>query len=535
MTFPFRPQGSQPPGFVRLVGGLLLIMNLLAIAASAWLLAQNRRHYRERAEIQSLNLAEVLEENVDDTIERIDLAIQSVKEEVEHDPASPRERAFLKSQFHRTGLINALGILDNQGKVRDGAPSGASLHDAGDRDFFLHLQRTPGAGLYLSAPFRMEPGDSWQITLARRLDRPDGGFSGVVFANLPLDLLAQPLGQLNVGPKGAVSLRSGDLRFLARHPLRPDLAARIGDPSFTGPYLQAIRSGRRSTQFTARSVMDGEIRTYTLQRIEHSGLFILVGLSQRDYLQPWWHQVIYAACALLIMILLTLALGWQTRASWIRHLEDQKHMRDQEEKYRVLAENASAVIWTLDPDGRLTFVSPSIFRQRGWTSEEFMALDPSNRAISGEYADGIRERILSVHHLPPGSQPFERDRLEASVVCRDGREIQIEAQWRVVWGADGRLLGFQGVSRDVSDRKQMEAERDSLILELTQTIAEVKTLSGLLPICSRCKKVRGDHGYWDQIESYLSAHTSATFTHGLCPDCAGLFRQEIQASRDKKE
>jgi hypothetical protein len=56
-------------------------------------------------------------------------------------------------------------------------------------------------------------------------------------------------------------------------------------------------------------------------------------------------------------------------------------------------------------------------------------------------------------------------------------------------------------------------------LHLEKAIKEVKTLSGLLPICSSCKKIRDDKGYWNRIESYISAHTGAEFTHSYCNDC----------------
>jgi len=55
---------------------------------------------------------------------------------------------------------------------------------------------------------------------------------------------------------------------------------------------------------------------------------------------------------------------------------------------------------------------------------------------------------------------------------------------------------------------------------LEKLLAEVKTLGGMLPICSHCKKIRDDKGYWNQIEAYLNEHTDAEFTHGICPDCA---------------
>ena len=85
-------------------------------------------------------------------------------------------------------------------------------------------------------------------------------------------------------------------------------------------------------------------------------------------------------------------------------------------------------------------------------------------------------------------------------------------------------------------RRQLkgQAEQDRLIRDLTLALTEVKNLKGMLPICGHCKKIRDDQGYWSQIESYLSEHTDATFTHGVCPDCAQELRREMQAHRDQR-
>ena len=68
-------------------------------------------------------------------------------------------------------------------------------------------------------------------------------------------------------------------------------------------------------------------------------------------------------------------------------------------------------------------------------------------------------------------------------------------------------------------RKKLEKEKDELIEKLQKTINHVKKLSGLLPICAGCKKIRDDKGYWEQVEVYICNHSEATFTHGLCPGC----------------
>lgn len=65
-------------------------------------------------------------------------------------------------------------------------------------------------------------------------------------------------------------------------------------------------------------------------------------------------------------------------------------------------------------------------------------------------------------------------------------------------------------------RKDGKRERD----KLKEALVEIKALSGLLPICSYCKKIRDDHGYWNQIEKYIHDHSDAEFSHSICPECA---------------
>ena len=76
------------------------------------------------------------------------------------------------------------------------------------------------------------------------------------------------------------------------------------------------------------------------------------------------------------------------------------------------------------------------------------------------------------------------------------------------------------LTEEIQERMLIEQERERLIAELRTALAEVKTLSGLLPICCSCKKIRDDTGYWSQIETYLQANSEAEFSHGICPDCA---------------
>lgn len=87
---------------------------------------------------------------------------------------------------------------------------------------------------------------------------------------------------------------------------------------------------------------------------------------------------------------------------------------------------------------------------------------------------------------------------------------------------------------DITDRKRAEEERNRLLDEKEKAMSEVKVLSGLLPICAWCKKIRDDKGYWNQIESYINSHSEAEFSHSICPDCAEKLYTDHQKTGGKK-
>ena len=111
-------------------------------------------------------------------------------------------------------------------------------------------------------------------------------------------------------------------------------------------------------------------------------------------------------------------------------------------------------------------------------------------------------------------EPFETVRLR-----KDGKAIDVSLTVSPIRDRDGRVMGASTVARDITRRKAEEQERLRLIQELTDALTQVKTLSGLLPICASCKKIRNDNGYWEAVETYISEHSDADFTHGICPEC----------------
>lgn len=107
--------------------------------------------------------------------------------------------------------------------------------------------------------------------------------------------------------------------------------------------------------------------------------------------------------------------------------------------------------------------------------------------------------------------------------ARDELEVRVDERTADLKQANEQLHA------EIIERKRTEAEREMLVNELQNALAEIKTLSGLIPICAACKKVRDDKGFWNQIEVYVRDHSEAEFSHGICPDCAKELYPELNA------
>jgi RNA:NAD 2'-phosphotransferase (TPT1/KptA family) len=93
--------------------------------------------------------------------------------------------------------------------------------------------------------------------------------------------------------------------------------------------------------------------------------------------------------------------------------------------------------------------------------------------------------------------------------------------------------GYMGVFRDVSQRKQQEADREQLIADLQAALTQVKTLSGMVPICGWCKNIRSDEDGWQTVEQFVRGRLDVTFSHGICPTCTDKVKADIEKLNKK--
>ncbi len=147
----------------------------------------------------------------------------------------------------------------------------------------------------------------------------------------------------------------------------------------------------------------------------------------------------------------------------------------------------------------------------------------------------LRQRILEletqVRHLGNELRLTREEYEEATSKYLDiyfNLEKKISERTRELDAANGKLLC------EIEERKRTEAEKEQLIAQLQKAMQEVKVLSGFLPICASCKKIRDDTGYWRQIEEYISRHSNALFSHGICPDCSKKLYPEVHEELQRR-
>ena len=184
-------------------------------------------------------------------------------------------------------------------------------------------------------------------------------------------------------------------------------------------------------------------------------------------------------------------------------------LKESESRFHLLVEHSTDAFLLHDFDGKIIDVNRHACESLGYTREELLGLsiqDIDQDFVLGKHTEKWKQMV-----------PGDPITLEGVHKRKDGTTFPVEVRLGVFELGERKLM--LGLVRDITERKRLEEEREKLIHELQDALSNIKTLRGLLPICSYCKKIRDDKGYWNQIESYIRDHSGAEFTHGMCPEC----------------
>jgi PAS domain S-box-containing protein len=190
-------------------------------------------------------------------------------------------------------------------------------------------------------------------------------------------------------------------------------------------------------------------------------------------------------------------------------------LRESEKKYQDLYDNAPDMFCSVDSTtGTILQCNQTLANNLRYTKEEIVG-----RPVFDLYAPNSVEYAKSTVFplfVKTGSIKGEELQLQR----KDGITVDVSLNVSAVRDEKGKILRSRSVWRDITKRKQVEKERERLIRDLKEALKEIKTLRGILPLCSFCKKVRDDRGYWEQVDVYIHKHSQADISHSVCPECA---------------
>ena len=222
--------------------------------------------------------------------------------------------------------------------------------------------------------------------------------------------------------------------------------------------------------------------------------------------------------------LVALRLMGEVFTNTIERKRVEARLRESEERWQFALEGADEGVWDWDVEKNKVYFSIQWKAMLGYDEQD----------ISGTFNEWEKrvhpeDLLMARHNLDrhfKGETRFYQ--CEHRMRCKDGAYKWILTRGKVVdWTEKGNPRRVIGTHADISRQKEAQAEREKLIAELQDALNQVKTLSGLLPICSICKNIRDDSGYWNKLEAYIYEHSEVQFSHGICPDCAKKYYAEF--------
>jgi len=200
-------------------------------------------------------------------------------------------------------------------------------------------------------------------------------------------------------------------------------------------------------------------------------------------------------------------------------LSELERIRNSEKHYRILMDESMDPTFSFYADGTYRYVNSAfakgvgksvgeIINHKIWDIFEKEDADKRFAIVKKVFSEGKTEEIEVRVPLPSG------DTYYLTTV-------------KPIFNESGSVETVICTSKNITKRKLAEVALEEKHQKLLKAMKEIKTLSGLLPICASCKKIRDDKGYWKQLEIYIQQHSNAKFTHGLCPDCAKTLYSDL--------
>ena len=428
------------------------------VGLSVWREWEAREVTLKTAEVDLANLAHSLTQHAEDSLDLLDTGIVGVVSRLETDGSDPdtisKLRKILIARKGSLKRIHNIVITDEHGNSLATASNEAIY--LGDREYFLHHQRSTDRGVFVSHPVKSKLDHEWNIAVSRRFNHPDGSFAGVVVASISSKYFSEFYRQFDNGAGGSVALVTADGFMVARNPDNDTYAGRdLSDkPLFRNPALQSAGG-----VYYFKSPLDGTHRVSFYRRSDRFPLLVLTTRQQEEVLAPWRNAAIGRTMFVFALILLIAVIG----AYLVRQLRRGQRMAvalaDNEANFRMLAEGSSDMVTRIGSDERIQYVSPSSLGIVGWRADQLVGT-PALAGVNPMDLPRVQEMVAAMK-----CGDADEARVTYRTRHREKSEVWVESTLRVTRKDNGEIDGVIAISRDVTQQKDLEGRLETLAIE----------------------------------------------------------------------
>ena len=450
---------------ISLIVGGVIVLNSIVFGISFLSLAKIQKQEVDKAKITTLNLAGILEQNLSGLMGKADMGLQIIAHEVErqligNDPNLKEIKEHIALLLKNIPESSGARVIDSKGDSIYGVPENVQVNVAG-REYFAKTKDRESDKMFISHPLIGLIGKQWMIIMSRRVNNPDGSFAGLVYITLPVKEISKLFSTVSLGQKGRIDLRSADdLEQVARFPATSKGRSYVGDERISPEFLRSNNSGMESGNFRGQSVYDHEYCTWGFRKF-HNGLFyILVGMSDEEFLAGWRREKVDTESFLSVFLLGTCLLGTYVYRSWAKHQSREKMLLESETKFKTVFEESSSLVSLADAEtGRYVDLSQRCCNFFGITKKTAIGKTPVEMGILGqEDFDQTSREYFEKGHL---------DNKEISSLDKNGKQRALLLSARPVLISGRKYILTE--SLDITDKKLAEEENKRLTSQLLQS------------------------------------------------------------------
>jgi PAS domain S-box-containing protein len=327
--------------FRRRIVLIAILLNLLIYILAGFSLFQSRTNFEKKAAVSTQNVASVLDRYIDGEFGSIDMALISVKYEAEWQMTSggiDKERldGYITRMYSYLPQLQGVRMTNSRGDIIYGTGlTDGVVTNIADRDYFVFGRDNPKGGIFISKPVMGRITKNMVLNVGRRVNNPDGTFAGVVFGSLAIDHISKIFSTIDVGKKGSVSLRDGELGLIARY---PDINDTIGSKKVSQKFSDNFKAGNKSATYRSRAGIDNVERMISYRKISDYPLYIVVALAKDEYLADWRKEIVAQLGLVAFFTLVTIFASRMLLIRWRREKDIEAELRKAKEELELRVE-----------------------------------------------------------------------------------------------------------------------------------------------------------------------------------------------------